>query len=102
MAKLTEPEYEKKVAELGKKGITSEKIGLELKKEKIFSKDYKKSIGKILKQANIPNTPDINNIKNRVEILKKHAEKHKQDKTFKRALSITSAKLRKLEKIQNK
>ena len=42
VAKITETEYEKKILDLGKT-LTSEKIGLQLAKEKIYSNDFKKS-----------------------------------------------------------
>ena len=95
MAKLTAKEYETKVLELAKRGLTSEKIGQELKKEKIYSKDNKK-IGRILKENKLFKSPDMENLKTRVEKLEKHAKMHIQDQTYRRALNIKAAKLRKL------
>lgn len=97
--KINTEEYEKIVLELAKKGMTSEQIGLILKKDyKIPPRNFGK-IGRILKKHNIPNSPDIENLKKSVQKLQKHASSHKKDKTFKRALLIKSAKLRKLQNI---
>ena len=41
---LSQLEFEKKVLELVEKNLTSEKIGLELKKQGIHPKDYPKKI----------------------------------------------------------
>jgi ribosomal protein S15P/S13E len=95
MAKLTESEYEKKILELASKGMTSERIGLELKKEKVYSKDFKRRIGEVLQENNIRNEPDLDHLKAAVQTLEKHAKVHKQDMTFKRSLSMKSAMLRK-------
>ena len=43
--KITAAEYEKKVLELAEKGLTSEKIGQQLKLEGIHSKEQNKKIG---------------------------------------------------------
>ena len=48
--KLSDKDFEKKVIELAKKGLTSEKIGETLRKENIHPKEYKKKISKILKE----------------------------------------------------
>lgn len=101
MAKLSEKEIEAKVLELGKQGITNEKIGLELKKQGIKPTDYKKRVSEILKQENLGKSSDIENIKKALEKLKKHSQNHKQDKTFARSFAIKTAKLRKLEKIKS-
>lgn len=97
MAKLSEKEIETKIIELGKTGKTSEKIGLELKKEEIKPSDYKKRISQILRENSMYKNPDQESLKLRIATLEKHASKHKQDRTFKRALSKAAAKLRKIE-----
>lgn len=99
-AKLTEKEIEAKVLELGKAGTSSEKIGQELLKQGIKPSDYTKKISQILKSSNLYKSPDIENLKKAIEILKKHAAVHKQDKTSGRPLAIKMAKLRKLEMLQ--
>ena len=98
MAKLTAKEFETKVIDLAKKGLTTEKIGLELKKEKIYAKDYIK-LSKILKANKLFTSSDIASLTKRVEKLQKHALKHKQDKCHKRAIAIKGSKLRKLTKV---
>ena len=91
-------EIEKKVAELANQGLTSEKIGLILKREFKTSKASGVVIGKILKKANLFKDPDIENLRHRVEKLKKHLEKNKHDYKTKRTLAIKEAKLKKLIK----
>lgn len=96
--KITEKEFEAKVLELAGRGLTSEKIGLELKKENLYSKNHRK-ISRILKENSLFKSPDIENLKKKVGKLETHSKKHIQDRTYGRALSIKAAKLRKLEKI---
>ncbi len=95
--KISKEEFEKKVIELAKSGMTSEKIGLELKKEKINAKNYEK-ISKVLKKNNLYISPDSENLKKTIAMLEKHSKIHAQDKTCKISLSRKSAKLRKLAK----
>jgi small subunit ribosomal protein S15 len=100
--KLTESEAEKIIIELAKQGITSEKIGLMLKKDyKIinFEKEFKKKISQVLKENNIYVSPDKRNLSLQIEKLKKHFSKNKKDQPTKRILLIQEAKLRKLEKL---
>ena len=94
--KLSQLEYEKKVLELSEKGITSEKIGEELKKQGIHSKEYKKKISKILGEKY--NSPDLKNIETKLEKIKKHFEKNKQDKRAKREKDRVFSQLRKIKK----
>ena len=94
--KLTKEKYNEIVLELARKGMTNEKIGLLIKKEhKVVPRSIEK-ISKILKRNNLVSNPDNINLKKSVDKLTKHAQIHKQDRTFKRALSVKSAKLRKL------
>lgn len=78
--KLSLAEFEKKVLELAKEGLTAEKIGERLKLEKIHSKEYDKKISKILKEKNLYVSPDLKNVDEKLEKIKKHIEKNKQDK----------------------
>jgi len=96
--KLNEKEVEKLVIDLAKQGKTAEKIGLILKKEHkiVHGKNYEKKISKILKENNLYINPDIKNIAENLEKLKKHISKNKGDKICRRALMIKDAKLRKL------
>lgn len=96
--KLTPSEFEKKVLELSKKGLTSEKIGEALKNEKIYSKDYNKKISKILKENDSYSNPDLQNVQNKLERIGAHFEKHKQDKRALREKSRVFSQLRKLKK----
>lgn len=97
--KISEAEFEKKVLELAKKGFTAEKIGEELKTQGIYSKDYKKKISQILKEKNLYVNPDLKNISNKLERVKKHYEKNLQDKRAKREKDRIFAQHRKIKKI---
>ena len=94
--KLSQAEYEKKVIELGKTGLTSEKIGEELRQQKIYSKDYDKKISQILGEAYI--NPDLKNVESKLERIKKHYASNKQDKRAMREKDRVFAQLRKLKK----
>ena len=101
--KMDEKEFEKLVVELAKKGMTSEKIGLVLKKDHGIPKTkkvYGKRISQILKENKVYVDPDTKNLKVKVDRIKKHLAKNKNDKNTKRAYSIKEAKLRKLLKLQ--
>jgi len=94
-AKLTPAEYEKKILELAKKGLTTEKIGEELRKSKIHPKEHKKKISQILGDKYI--NPDLKNVKEKLEKIKKHLETNKQDKRAKREKDRVFSQLRKLK-----
>ncbi len=96
--KLIEKEYEKKVVELAKSGMTAEKIGESLRKEGIHPKEYPKKISKILKENNLYVNPDIKNVEEKLERIKAHYEKNKQDKRAMREKDRVYAQLRKLKK----
>ena len=63
--KLSPEEYERKVIELANKGLTAEKIGEELRKNNIHTKEYNKKISKILKDKYID--PNLKNTKDKLE-----------------------------------
>ena len=94
--KLTQEEYEKKVLEFGKKGLTSEKIGEELRQQNIHPKDYDKKISQILGDSYV--NPDLKNVEAKLERIKKHYEHNKQDKRAMREKDRIFAQLRKLKK----
>jgi|TARA_Y100000034_G_C6889871_1_gene409190 ribosomal protein S15P/S13E len=96
--KISQTEFEKKIIELSKKNLTAEKIGESLRKQNIHPKGYNKKISKILKEKNIYVNPDLVNIGKKLEGLKIHYEKNKQDKRAKREVVRISAKIRKLKK----
>jgi ribosomal protein S15P/S13E len=93
--KLTLEEYEKKVIELGNKGLTSEKIGEELRKKGIHSMEYNKKISKILGEKNI--NPDLKNTEEKLKKIEKHLETNKQDKRAKRERSRVFSQVRKMK-----
>jgi len=94
--KLTQEEYEKKVIELAKKGLTSEKIGEELRKQKIHPKEYEKKISKILGEKYT--SPDLKNVEEKLKKIEEHLEKNKQDKKAKRERSRIFSQIRKIKK----
>jgi len=96
--KISQNEFEEKVIELAKKGLTSEKIGEELRYQGIHPKDYLKKISEILKEKNKYINPDLKNVEEKLERVKKHYEKNKQDKRAKREKDRIFAQVRKLKK----
>jgi ribosomal protein S15P/S13E len=98
--KLSLEEYEKKVIELAGKGLTAEKIGEELKREGIHSKEYGKKISKILKDKYI--NPDLKNTEKKLEKIEEHLKKNKQDKKAKRERSRVFSQVRKIKKYLKK
>jgi ribosomal protein S15P/S13E len=93
--KLTQKEYEKKIQELAK-DLTAEKIGQKLRDEGIHSKEYSGKISKILGDKYI--NPDLRNVEKKLEKVKTHYEKNKQDKRAKREKDRIFSQLRKLKK----
>lgn len=96
--KMSESDFEKEVVELANKGLTSEKIGESLRKKGIHPKEYKKKISKILKEKNIYISPDLKNIESKLERVKQHYQKNKQDKRAKREKDRIFSHLRKTKK----
>ena len=94
--KLSQKDYESKVLELAKKGFTSEKIGEELRRQGIHPKEYNRKISKILGDKYV--NPDLKNVETKLERIKKHYEKNKQDKRAMREKDRVFAQLRKLKK----
>ncbi len=94
--KLSQKEYEEKILGLAGKGLTAEKIGEELRREGIHPKEYGEKISHILKDKYI--NPDIKNVEAKLERIKKHQEKNKQDKRAMREKDRVFAQLRKLKK----
>lgn len=94
--KLIEEEYEKKVLELAKDSLTSEKIGEALRKEGIHPSEYNIKISKILRKHGLYSSPDLKNIKAKLESLDKHFQKNKQDKKAKKDREKIYGNFRKL------
>lgn len=95
--KLTQEEFEKEVVKLAKQGITSEKIGQKLKEEGIHAKNFKIKVSQILIKNKIYTQPDLKNVEEKLEAIKKHNEKFPQDKRSKREKDRVFAQLRKLK-----
>ncbi|MGA2130445.1 MAG: hypothetical protein ABSG05_02410 [Candidatus Pacearchaeota archaeon] len=98
--KITEKEYEAKIVELAKTGLTSEKIGEALRHEGIHPKEHGK-ISKILKEKKLYQNPDIKNIREKLERVTKHKEKNAQDKRAMRERERIFSLLRKQEQYHN-
>jgi ribosomal protein S15P/S13E len=96
--KITQVEFEKKVIDFAKKGLTCEKIGESLRKEAIHPKEHSKKISKILKESNLPTNPDLQNIQAKFDRITKHYEKNKQDKRAMREKDRVFSQQRKLKK----
>ena len=100
--KLSQEDYEKQVLELAGKGLTAEKIGENLRREGIHSKEYTKTISKILKEKKVYINPDLKNISEKLERSKKHCGKNKQDKRAKREIVRYVSKNKILDKYNKK
>ena len=96
--KTSQEEFEEKILELARKGLTSEKIGEALRKQGIHPKEHKKKISAILKKDNLYENSDLKNVEIKFENLKKHCEKNKQDKRAIREKNRIFAQIRKLKK----
>jgi len=96
--KVSQTEFEKKVLDLTKKDVTSEKIGEILRQQGIHSKDYSKTISQILKEKNLYINPDLKNIDAKLSKVKKHLESNKKDKRAKRQKDRIFSQLRKTKK----
>lgn len=94
--KLTQAEFEKKVLELSKEGISAEIIGERLRREGVHSKEYSKKISHILGKDYV--SPDLKNVERKLEKIKEHYESNKQDKRAKREKDRVFSQLRKLKK----
>ncbi len=96
--KLSQEEFEKKVIELADKGLTSEKIGENLRQEGIHPQEYDKKISKILKEKKKHINPDIKDLEDNLKRLREHYEKNKQDKKSMRDRDKIFSRIRKLKK----
>jgi ribosomal protein S15P/S13E len=98
-AKITKEDFEKTVLDLAKKGMTTEKIGLELKKQGIkkAKKDFGVRISSILKKHNIYTSPEKQNVTKTIDTLKKHITKNHHDYSARRALITHESRIRKIK-----
>lgn len=99
--KITQEEYEKKIVELSKLGLTAEKIGETLRKEGIHSKEFSKTISQILKAKDIYVSPDLKNVEAKLKKLQNHYEKNKQDKKAMREKDRVFSQVRNIKKYLN-
>ena len=96
--KLTQKEFEKKVLDLAKTGLTSEKIGEKLRLEGTHPKEYDKKISKILKENNAYEDAELKNVQSKLERIEAHLKKNKQDKRAIREKSRVFSHRRKIKK----
>jgi len=100
--KYTEEEVKAIILKLSDKGLTSEKIGLVLRDQYGIPKVkiYNLKISKILKEK-FQEPTDLN-LKNKLQKIITHYNKHPQDKRAGLSLIITKAKLKKREDYSKK
>lgn len=96
--KISQTQFETEVIELAKKGLTSEKIGEELRQQKIHPQEYNKKISKILKEKGLYTNPDLKNVETKLQRIEEHAKKNKQDKRAIRERSRVFSQVRKIKK----
>jgi ribosomal protein S15P/S13E len=94
--KLPKEHFEKRVLELAEAGLTSEKIGEKLRSEKLHPQEYGK-ISKILKEKGKYIQPDVKNLETKLEKIRSHAAKNKQDKRAIRERERIAAQLRRMK-----
>lgn len=94
--KISQAEFEKKILALSEEGLTSEKIGQKLRDEGIHPAEYEGKISKIL--GDKYTTPDLKNVEGKLERIKAHYEKNKQDKRAKREKDRVFSQVRKMKK----
>jgi small subunit ribosomal protein S15 len=97
--KYTKEEVEAIILKLDDKGLTAEKIGLTLRDQYGIpkAKIYNLKISEILKQKEKFTEPTLLNLEKKLEEIKEHYKKNKQDKKAERSLMITKAKLKKIK-----
>jgi ribosomal protein S15P/S13E len=102
--KYTEEEVKAIILKLADKGMTAEKIGLELRDRYGIPKArlYGFKIKDILKEADKYQEPTTQNLRTKLDKIISHFKKNKQDKRTGRALIITKAKLKKREDYDRK
>jgi ribosomal protein S15P/S13E len=94
--KLSQGEFEKEVLKLADSGLSAEKIGEELRKKGIHSKEYDGKISKIMGKKYV--NPDLKNTEEKLKKLEAHFQKNKQDKKAMREKERIVSKLRKIKK----
>lgn len=95
--KVSSEEFDKLVLDSAKKGLTAEKIGQSLRDQGIHPKEHNKKISEILKAKNAYTVPEVVNVTAKLEGIKKHFDKNKQDKRAMRDRERVFSKLRKIK-----
>ena len=98
--KISVNEFEAQVIGLAEKGMTSEKIGEALRQQGIHPKEHGK-ISKILKEKGLYHPPEIKNIKEKLDRVTAHKEKHIQDKRAMREHGRIFSLLKRRKKYHN-
>jgi ribosomal protein S15P/S13E len=100
--KLEPKEIEELVVKLGKEGMSSDKIGLVLRDTHSIPNVKsltKKKISKILKENGMNEEHlSFKNLQKKEENIKKHLKTNQVDKTARKGLQLTQAKLHRLKK----
>jgi ribosomal protein S15P/S13E len=96
--KLSQEEFENKVIELAKTGLTAEKIGENLRNQGLHPREYNKKISQILKEKNLYIIPEIKNLEAKLERISIHYSKNKQDKRAMRERERILSQIRKIKK----
>ncbi len=96
--KYTENEVKAIILKLADKELSTEKIGLVLRDQYGIPKTklFNIKISKVLKEKNKFQEPTLLNLQKKLEKIKEHYKKNKQDKKSERSLMITKAKLKKI------
>jgi ribosomal protein S15P/S13E len=102
--KTSDKEIEGLVVDLAKQGLTSEKIGLELRDKHGIPKAKLtgKKITQILKENDLYQDATSVNLEKKKQLIIKHLEKNKQDEKSKRALIIIKARTTKHNKYKKR
>jgi len=103
--KLEAKEIEDLIIKLAKEGMTSDKIGLVLRDSYSIPNVKsltKKKISKILKEHGIDEgSLNFKNLQKKEENIKRHLKSNQVDKTARKGLQLTQAKLHRLKKYHN-
>ena len=94
---LSEADFEKEVIKLAKEGLNAPKIGEELRKKGVHTKEHNLKISRILKKNKIYENPDLKSVEGKLEKIKKHLESNKQDSRAMREKDRIFSQLRKLK-----
>jgi small subunit ribosomal protein S15 len=102
--KLTDEDINAIVVKLAKQGLTSEKIGLQLRDTYGLptTRVTGKKLGQILKENNLYEDSTQSNLEKKEKRVVAHLGKHKQDQRAKRSMIIIRARIAKYEKYKKR